>query len=136
MVWLLRIMTKFSYKQVHFVWYLTTNGPQCARLPIPPTATLPSCLWSLRIFASLPGSRLTNFHRDDVSSQLLQLVNQWLNFTQSRPHAFRYGRQNENPVTPGESRVLVLSGLCSRLKWWFSLSPHPLTFLETLASAC
>ena len=33
-----------------------------ARLPIPPTATLPSpsclCLWSLRIFPSLPGSHL------------------------------------------------------------------------------
>ena len=31
---------------------------------------------------------------------------------------------------------LVLSGLCSRLEWWSSLSPHPLTFLETLISAC
>ena len=32
-----------------------------ARLPIPPTATLPSCLWSLRISLSLPGSRLGFF---------------------------------------------------------------------------
>ena len=31
-------------------------------------------LWSLRIFPSLPGSRLTNFYRD-ASSALLQLVN-------------------------------------------------------------
>ena len=34
-------------------------------------------LWSLRIFPSLPGSRLTFFYRD-ASSALLQLVNQWL----------------------------------------------------------
>ena len=38
-------------------------------------------------------SRLTNFYRD-ASSALLQLVNQWLNFTCSRINAFRYGRQN------------------------------------------
>ena len=44
------------------------------------TSSLPSCLWSLRIFPSLPGSRLTIFYRD-ASSALLQLVNQWLNFT-------------------------------------------------------
>ena len=48
----------------------------------------------VRIFPSLPGSRLTNFDRD-ASSTLLQLVNQWLNFTYSRSHAFRYGRQNK-----------------------------------------
>ena len=44
------------------------------------TSSLPSCLWSIRIFPSLPGSRLTTFCRD-ASSALLQLVNQWLNFT-------------------------------------------------------
>ena len=43
------------------------------------TSSLPSCLWSLRIFPSLPGSRLPIFYRD-ASSALLQLVNQWLNF--------------------------------------------------------
>ena len=42
------------------------------------TSSLPSCLLSLRIFPSLPGSRLTIFYRD-ASSTLLQLVNQWLN---------------------------------------------------------
>ena len=42
--------------------------------------SLPSCLWSQRIFPSLPGSRLTIFYRD-ASSALLQLVKQWLNFT-------------------------------------------------------
>ena len=70
---------------------LMADGSQHARLPIPPTATLPSCLWSQRIFPSLPVSRPTNFYRD-ASSALLQLVNQWLNFTYSRSHAFRYGR--------------------------------------------
>ena len=61
------------------------------------TSSLPSCLWSLRIFPSLPGSRLTIFYRD-ASSALLQLVNQWLNFTYSRSHAFRYKRKNTNPT--------------------------------------
>ena len=61
------------------------------------TSSLPSCLWSQRIFPSLPGSRLTFFYRD-ASSALLQLVNQWLNFTYSRSHAFRYERKNTNPT--------------------------------------
>ena len=61
------------------------------------TSSLPSCLWSLRIFPCLPGSRLTIFYRD-ASSALLQLVNQWLNFTYSRSHAFRYERTNTNPT--------------------------------------
>ena len=63
----------------------------------PWTSSLPSCLWSQRIFPSLPGSRLTIFYRD-ASSALLQLVNQWLNFTYSRSHAFRYERKNTNPT--------------------------------------
>ena len=50
---------------------LTADGPQRARLPIPPTATLPSCLPSRRIFPSHPGSRLTNFYRR-ASPALLQ----------------------------------------------------------------
>ena len=61
------------------------------------TSSLPSCLWPQRIFPSLPGSRLTIFYRD-ASSALLQLVNQWLNFTYSRSHAFRYERKNTNPT--------------------------------------
>ena len=61
------------------------------------TSSLSSCLWSQRIFPSLPGSRLTIFYRD-ASSALLQLVNQWLNFTYSRSHAFRYERKNTNPT--------------------------------------
>ena len=51
------------------------------------------CLWSLRIFPSLPGSRLTIFYRDASSALFLQLINQWLNFTYSRSHAFRYERK-------------------------------------------
>ena len=62
------------------------------------TSSLPSCLWSQRIFPSFPVSRLTTFYRD-ASSALLQLVNQWLNFTYySRSHAFRYERKNTNPT--------------------------------------
>ena len=61
------------------------------------TSSLPSCLWSQRIFPSLPGSRLTIFYRDE-SSALLQLVNHWLNFTYSRSHAFCYERKNTNPT--------------------------------------
>ena len=61
------------------------------------TSSLPPCLWSPRIFPSLPGSRLTIFYRD-ASSALLQLVNHWLNFTYSRSHAFRYERKITNPT--------------------------------------
>ena len=35
------------------------------------------------------------FYRD-ANSALLQLVNQCLNLTDSRTHAFRYGRQKKN----------------------------------------
>ena len=75
-------------------------------------------MWSQRIFPSLPGSRLVvvvvvvftlktvltsiqyalQFFYRDASSALLQLVNQWLNFTHSRSHAFRYERKNTNPT--------------------------------------
>ena len=43
------------------------------------------------------GSRLTTFYRD-ARSAILQLVNQRLNFTYSRSHAFRNGRKNTNPA--------------------------------------
>ena len=42
-----------------------------------------------------PVHALQFFYRD-ASSALLQLVNQWLNFTYSRSHAFRYERKNTN----------------------------------------
>ena len=54
----------YSTAQVHnrhtvFVCIsLVANGPQLSR---PPIATLPSCLWSLGIFSSRPGSRLRFF---------------------------------------------------------------------------
>ena len=44
-----------------------------------------------------PVHAFTIFYRD-ASSALLQLVNQWLNFTYSRSHAFRYERKNTNPT--------------------------------------
>ena len=56
---------------------LTADGPQCARLPIPLTATLPSCLWSLRIFPS-PSSILAYavFSRCKFRLEKLGLVDQ------------------------------------------------------------
>ena len=51
-----------------FVSYFTADGFQRAVLPISPSATLPSCLWSRRIFPSLPGPRLTIFYRDASSA--------------------------------------------------------------------
>ena len=44
-----------------------------------------------------PVPALHFFYRD-ASSALLQLVNQWLNFTYSRSHAFRYERKNTIPT--------------------------------------
>ena len=41
---------------------------------------------------------IVQFFYRDASSALLQLVNQWLNFTYSRSHAFRYERKNTNPT--------------------------------------
>ena len=77
------------------------------------TSSLPSCLWSLRIFPSLPGSRLTIFYRD-ASSALLQLVNQWLNFTYSRTHAFRYEIKNTNTsLVRIELTTFALAGRCA-----------------------
>ena len=39
-----------------------------------------------------------DFFYRDASSAVLQLVNQWLNFTHTRFHAFRYERKNTNPT--------------------------------------
>ena len=44
-----------------------------------------------------PVHALQFFYRD-ASSALLQLVNQWLNFTYSRSHALLYERRNTNPT--------------------------------------
>ena len=87
------------------------------------TSSLPSCLWSQRIFASLPGSRLTIYHRD-ASSALLQLVNQWLNFTYSRSHAFRHERKSTNPTLV---RIeLTTSALRENIPYSISGVTHPL----------
>ena len=44
-----------------------------------------------------PVHALQFFYRD-ASSAILQLVSQWLNFTYSRSHAFRYERKHTNPT--------------------------------------
>ena len=80
------------YHMIYFFFFLIFNLTYSRW-----TSSSPSCLWSQRIFPSLPGSRLTFFFRD-ASSALLQLVNQWLKFTYSRSHAFRYERKNTNPT--------------------------------------
>ena len=73
------------------------DGPQRSRLPIPPTATLPSCLWSRTIFSSLPGSPLMILYRNYDTNQHSYNSSTfgWLNFTYSRSYVFRYdGSQN------------------------------------------
>ena len=57
------------------------------------TPSLPSCLWSQRIFPSLPGSRLTFFYRD-ASSALLQ----------------QYQDYTEPPALPCRDDALVNQG--------------------------
>ena len=76
------------------------------------TSSLPSCLWSLRMFPSLPGSRLTISYRD-ASSALLQLVNQLLNFTYSRSDAFRYERKRKNTNSTLVTIELTTSALAA-----------------------
>ena len=53
------------------------------------TSSLPSCLWSLRIFPSLSPVHALRFF---IAMQVQQLVNQWLNFILHTHvlHAFRY----------------------------------------------
>ena len=68
------------------------------------TSSLPSCLWSPRIFPSLTGSRLTIFYRD-ASTAISQLVNQWLNFTHSRSHASFPLRKKEHKYYFGKNRT-------------------------------
>ena len=51
-----------------------------------------------------PVHALQFFYRD-ASSALLQLVNQWLKFTYSRSHAFRYERKNTNKSYFGKNRT-------------------------------
>ena len=49
---------RFVILFVCFCISFTVDEPLRARLPIPPTATLLSCLWTRKIFPSLPGSLL------------------------------------------------------------------------------
>ena len=64
--------------------------------------------------------RLQFFYRD-ASSALLQLVNQWLNFTYSRSHVFRYERKNTNPTLVRiELTTSALAGV--QLTYWTTLN--------------
>ena len=44
---------------------------------------------------------------------LLQLVNQWLNFTNSRSHAFRYERKNTNPTGKNRTHDFRTTSRCA-----------------------
>ena len=59
-----------------------------------------------------PVHALQFFYRD-ASSALLQLVNQWLNFTYSRSHAFRYEGKNTNPTLIRSNSRLPYQQMCS-----------------------
>ena len=78
------------------------------------TSSLPSCLWSQRILPSLPVHALQFFIAMQVQHSFLQLVNQWLNFTYSRSHTFRYERKNTNPTLVRiELTTSVLTSRCA-----------------------
>ena len=66
-----------------------TGGDEVCILP-PPTLSEKGV--GISTFVHFP------FFYRDASSALLQLVNQWLDFTYSRCHAFRYERKNTNPT--------------------------------------
>ena len=52
------------------------------------------------------------FFNRDASSAILQVVNQWLDFTYSRSHAFRYGKNNINyALTRIEFTTSALAGV-------------------------
>ena len=102
------------------------DGLQRAGLQIPTTTTLPPCLWSPRIFPSLPDFCLMNFYRD-ASSSLLLLYN-------SRSHAFRCKIQNKNPnfhknrnndfrTTSGYTRGYLLDLPCVRYGTYGGIPP-------------
>ena len=54
-------------------------------------------VWSQGILPISPRFTPTSFYRD-AGSALLHLVNQWLNFSYSRPHVFRYGNQKKTSL--------------------------------------
>ena len=83
-----------------FVSHLRSMGPNmlgCQSHLL--TTTLPSRLWSLKIFPPLPGSRLRFFiaiqvqHSCTSSTDLQHAIEFYL----LASHAFRYGSQNKNP---------------------------------------
>ena len=76
--------TRFAAIQVYpFVVFisLTAGGPQRARLPITPTATLPSWLWSLWIFPYLLGSRPQFFIAMQVQHFYTSSTDGWILLT-------------------------------------------------------
>ena len=64
-------------------------------------------------------------------SALVQLVNQWLNFTYSRCHAFRNGRKNTNPSL---TRIELTASAPSRCAGYLLDCSAPGTLGETRKS--
>ena len=90
--WLIGPMQKASKKTIHvflflFLISLIADGPNHYH---------PAC--GHKGSSHLSPVHAIHFLYRDASSALLQLVNQWLNFTYSRSHAFRYERKNTNPT--------------------------------------
>ena len=104
------------------------DRPQRTRLPILPTATLPSCLWSLSVVPSLPASRLTNFHRQESVSSLTtrQITVEFHVLTFSRSHArFPFRKEEETTQFLFSTRIkLSTSALLpiSHLLWSIGLN--------------
>ena len=104
------------------------------------TSSLPSCLWSQRIFPSLPGSRLTIFYRD-ASSALLQLVNQWLNFTylltfprfplRKKEHKSYFGKNRTHDFRTSRCADYLLDHSCLKKN---QNAPRPSLFPTTAVS--
>ena len=97
-----------------------------------PTATMmPSCLWTVRIFPSLPGSRLRFFIALQVQHSYTLSTNEWLNFFySSRSHAFRQNKINHlmkirtHEIRPINIRILLF---CPPVGYFFI---YPTTWIS------
>ena len=90
------IFVRLSFLRAHYYWSSFFFFFLISLIADGPHHYLPVCGHKGSSHLS-PVHALHFFYRD-ASSALLQLVNQWLNFTYSRSHAFRYERKNTNPT--------------------------------------
>ena len=71
------------------------------------------------------------FYRD-ASSALLQLVNQWLNFTYSLANAFRYGRKNTTSGDKNRTHDFRITSRCAG--YLLDHSGHEIFMMKKLKS--